>query len=197
MNKFKIYCIVGCSASGKDRILNTLLKECVGLTSIVSTTSRPKRVNEVEGREYCFVTKEKAEEMLKNKEFLECRKYNVASGDTWYYGMTKKSIDVNSSNNYIVILDFHGLLELEDYLTQNNCMDSLTSIYIDCSYQTRLIRSLEREGEIDDIKVKEIIRRFGDDNNRVLPAKNYCNFVINNDGSFTNTINRILDIMED
>ena len=193
----RIYTLTGCSASGKDRILNTLNRECMGLTPIISTTSRPMRTNEIQGREYNFVTKEQAKIILKNNDFIESRQYNVANGDTWIYGITKDSIQLNSYHNYIVIIDYQGLLQLEDYLCNRGYTDSLISIYIDCSYQTRLLRSLEREGKMSDEQIEEVIRRFEDDNKKVLPAKDYCNYVINNEGDFSNTINRILDIMED
>lgn len=193
----RIYTLTGCSASGKDRILNTLNRECMGLTPIISTTSRPMRTNEIQGREYNFVTKEQSKIMLKNNDFIESRQYNVANGDTWIYGITKDSIQLNSYHNYIVIIDYQGLLQLEDYLCNRGYTDSLISIYIDCSYQTRLLRSLEREGKMSDEQIEEVVRRFEDDNKKVLPAKDYCNYVVNNEGAFSNTINRILDIMED
>lgn len=193
----RIYTLTGCSASGKDKILTTLTKECMGLTPVISTTSRPIRTNEIQGREYNFVNKEKAELMVKNNDFIETRPYKVASGDVWYYGITKDSIQLNSYKNYIVIVDFQGLLQLEKYLKDRGYRNNLTSFYIDCSYQNRLLRSLSREGKMDDEQVKEVIRRFEDDNKKVLPAKDYCNITINNDGEFSNTINNILRFMGD
>jgi guanylate kinase len=192
----KVYTLTGCSAVGKDKILNELIKMNIGLIPIISTTSRPMRPHEIQGVEYNFVTKEQANIMKKNNDFIESRKYKVANGDIWIYGITKDSIDLNSNNNYIVIVDYNGLLELEDYLCNRGYTDSLTSIFIDCSFQTRLLRSLQREGKMDDEQVKEVIRRFEDDNKKVLLAKDYCDYVVNNDGIFANTINRVLDIIE-
>jgi len=193
----KIYTITGCSASGKDKILNTLIKNCMGLTPIISTTSRPMRTNEIQGREYNFISNEVVENMLINNDFIESRSYKVANGDTWIYGITKDSIKITSYHNYIVIVDFQGLQELKKYLCDREYESSLTSIYIDCSYQTRLLRSLQREGKMTDEQVAEVIRRFTDDNENVAPAKEYCDYVVNNEGDFSNTINRILDILED
>jgi guanylate kinase len=169
----------------------------MGLTPIVSTTSRPMRINEIQGRDYNFVTKEQAEIMLKNNDFIESRQYNVANGDTWIYGITKDSIKFDSPHNYIVILDYQGLLQLEDYLNNRGYINNLTSFYVDCSYQTRLLRSLNREGSMGDEQVKEVVRRFEDDNKKVLPAKQYCDIVVNNDGDFKDTINKILRFIGD
>jgi guanylate kinase len=193
----RIYTLTGCSAVGKDKILTTLTRECMGITPVISTTSRPMRPNEIQGREYNFVTKEQAELMIKNNDFIEKREYKVANGDTWIYGVTKDSIQLNSYHNYIVILDFQGLIQLEDYLNNRGYVNNLTSFYIDCSYQNRLLRSLNREGKMDNEQVKEVMRRFEDDNKKVLPAKDYCNITINNDGEFKDAINDILRFMGD
>lgn len=192
----RIITLTGASSNGKDTILNKLVSMNIGLTSIISTTSRPMRVNEQQGREYHFVSKEKAEVMLKNNKFIESREYHVANGETWIYGVSKDSIDLNSNITYIVIIDFQGLIQLEDFLCNRGYVDNLTSIYIDCSFQNRLLRSLQREGKMSNEQVDEVIRRFTDDNKKVLPALSYCDYVVNNDGDFDVTMNRILDIVE-
>lgn len=193
----KVITLTGCSATGKDKILTTLIKECMGLTPIISTTSRPMRPNEIQGREYNFVSNEQVETMINNNDFIESREYPVANGDIWIYGITKDSIQLNSYHNYIAIVDFQGLIQLEDYLNNRGYTDNLTSIYIDCSYQTRLLRSLQREGKMDNEQIDEVVRRFLDDNKKVLPALSYCDYVVNNDGDFSGTINKILNILED
>lgn len=192
----KIITLTGCSSVGKDAILNGLINKNVGLVPIISTTSRPIRVNEKQDREYHFVSKEKAEEMLKNNKFIEHRHYEVVGGDIWHYGINKESINLNSSITYIVIIDFKGLLQLEDYLCNRGYTDNLTSMYIDCSYQNRLLRSLQREGKMNNEQVDEVIRRFLDDNKKVLPALSYCDYVVNNDGSFNDSIDKIIKIIK-
>lgn len=191
----RVITLTGASSNGKDRILNKLLEMNLGLTPIISTTSRGMRKGEKQNKEYHFVSDQEAIDMLKNNEFVEHRIYNVVDG-TWIYGISKDSIDLSHDKTYIVIIDFQGLLQLESYLNANGLYDNVTSIYIDCNYQNRLIRSLSREGNMDNNQVSEVVRRFLDDNEKVLPAKNYCNYVVNNDGDFEVTIRRILDILE-
>ena len=196
----KIYTITGCGGIGKDTILTNLLVKNRKLKPIISTTSRPMRWGEVKGVQYNFVSKEKAQEMLNNNDFIEHRIYNVIGQDnkkdTWIYGIAKDSIDLNSDNNYIVIVDYQGRKELEKYLENNNKKECLTSFYIDGSYQTRLSRYLTR-GHMEDSEVLEAIRRFEDDNKNVLPAKLDSDYVINNEYKINNAVNRILDIMEE
>ena len=178
---FKIVAIVGCSASGKDSIQEKLVK--LGFTPVISHTSRPMRNGETDGVQYHFVNKEKASEMLSDNQFIEHRIYHVASGEDWIYGISKQVIEdayINGDNS-IVIVDFNGLKELERYLESKGLRDRLTSIYVNATPQTRLIRSLSREGEMTPDQIEEVIRRYNDDKKNVEPAIFYCDIVIKNE----------------
>ena len=52
----KLIIIMGATASGKDTVLNKMVKE--GAKRFVSYTTRPMRIGEIYGKEYNFVTKE-------------------------------------------------------------------------------------------------------------------------------------------
>ena len=170
--------LVGCSASGKDTVMNRLVKE-FDVKPVISYTTRPIRDCEQDGREYHFITEEEFERMKDNGEFIETRVYKTVNGN-WYYGLPKIGIDLEDDNNYITILDFDGLLELEKWLRSIGQIDKLTSIYIDVTEQNRLIRSLNREQNMTKRQVEEVIRRYYDDNSNVLPAKAYCDLVFPN-----------------
>ena len=158
--------------------MNRLVKE-FGVKPIISYTTRPIRDCEQEGREYRFITEEEFERIKNNDEFVETRVYKTVNGN-WYYGLPKIGIDLEDDNNYITILDFDGLLELETWLRSIGQIDKLTSIYIDVTEQNRLIRALTREQNMTKKQVEEVIRRYYDDNANVLPAKSYCDLVFPN-----------------
>ena len=170
--------LVGCSASGKDTVMNWLVKE-FDVKPVISYTTRPIRDCEIEGREYHFITEEEFDRMKDNDEFIETRVYKTVNGN-WYYGLPKSGIDLEDDNNYITILDFDGLLELETWLRSIGQIDKLTSIYIDVTEQNRLIRCLNREQNMTKRQVGEVIRRYYDDNANVLPANEYCSLVFLN-----------------
>ena len=178
---FKIVAMVGCSASGKDSIQAKLIE--VGFEPVISHTSRPMRQGEVDGREYHFIDKERASEMLSENEFIEHRIYHVANGEDWIYGISKQAIEnaYINGNTSVVIVDFQGLKELKKYLESEGLLDRLTSIYVNASPQTRLIRSLSREGEMTSEQVEEVIRRYNDDKQNVEPAILYCDIAIKNE----------------
>jgi len=192
---FKMIVIVAPSSAGKDKILNELVDRKFVLP-IISTTSRDMRKGDTQGVEYNFVDDKTATSILDNGDFVEHRLYNVIGNSTWVYGVTKDSFDISKDITYCVILDFQGLKQMEKYLTELGYEKSLVSIYIDVSLQERLIRSLSREGKMEDMQCLEICRRALDDNEKVLPAKDYCNYVVNNEDNFEATMNRILDIIE-
>ncbi|MGL5330259.1 MAG: hypothetical protein ACRDD7_13390 [Peptostreptococcaceae bacterium] len=172
----KVITLTSCSSSGKDTILNRVLLENK-VKPIISTTSRPIRNGEIQGREYNFVTHKEAMELLNNGLFIEHRLYYVANGNIWVYGITKDSIDINSDDVYIVIVDFKGLKELENKLGKEN----IISFYINTSCQERLKRSLLREGNMNDIQVQEVCRRLLDDEINVKPASKHCTLVLENE----------------
>lgn len=191
----KMIVLVAPSSAGKDLILKKLIEKNY-VQPIISDTSRPIRNGEIDGREYNFLTDKQIQQKINNQEYIEKREYKVQNGDIWIYGVNKNSFDVNSDITYAVILDFNGLNQMEEYLYSLGENDSLISIYIDVPLQERLKRSLQREGNLTDEQSLEICRRAISDDIHVKIAKDYCNYVINNEGDIDNTINRIIDILE-
>lgn len=192
----KIITLTGCMGSGKDTILNEVIKR-KKIINIVSTTSRPMRKGEVNGREYNFVTTEKALNMLTKGEFLEHRSYRVANGDTWIYGIEKNSINFNDNKIYIVIVDFRGLQQMKNYL---KLLDQykITSFYIHTSEGERLKRALTREGKMSEEQKKEVYRRNEDDKIMVEPAKECCDYLLVNEKikDLNDCVNRIMSVID-
>ena len=119
----KIICLVSPMGAGKDTILKEVIKE-YNINPLISYTDRPIRKGETNGVEYNFVTEEEIYRMMHNGEFIETRVYNTEFGE-WVYGLAKNSIDLYSKDNYIVILDFKGLISLREYLVNADKEDCL------------------------------------------------------------------------
>ena len=66
----KIYYIMGKSASGKDTIYNKLFEECPEIKGITLYTTRPKRDDETDGRQYYFVSEEELSELIRKEKLL-------------------------------------------------------------------------------------------------------------------------------
>ena len=83
--------LCGKSGSGKDAIASAL-SEFEGVKRIVSSTSRPMREGETDGKESNFLSKEAFTEKVQNGDFIEYRLYDTLVGgnpDTWGYGTEK------------------------------------------------------------------------------------------------------------
>ncbi len=105
--------LCGKSCAGKDTVQKELIK--MGMKSIVSYTTRPPREHETEGVEYHFISKE---EFLQKEEqgfFAETVSYNVASGETWYYGSAVEDL----SDDKVIIVNPHGLEQLRKIKSLN------------------------------------------------------------------------------
>lgn len=99
--------LVGKSCSGKDTIQKELIK--MGMESVVSYTTRPPRQGEVDGVAYHFITQEDFFKKEKHGFFAETTSYNVANGETWYYGSAFKDL----KDNKVFIVNPHGLREIK------------------------------------------------------------------------------------
>ena len=65
----------GASASGKTEAAKMLMVK-YGIQKAITTTTRPVRCNEVNGKDYFFVSKEVFEQMIKEDRFVEHTLYN-------------------------------------------------------------------------------------------------------------------------
>ena len=174
-NKSKLFIISGSTASSKDTTLNELSNRGV-VKTLLSTTTRPIRATEEQGREYNFVTEEEFNRIY----FIEKRLYKVANGDTWYYGLSYDEIFkcYNNFGNYAVILDVQGMRTLKEYVnrTFKGSIEVIT-IMLQASYYTRINRYLNRDNVTDDM-VKEAIRRMNADMHEIEPFINEYDIVL-------------------
>lgn len=107
--KGKFIVISGPGGVGKD----TIAKELVNRTNMiysVSMTTRKKRKNEIDGKDYFFVDKDTFENNIKENKVLE---YTLFNGN--YYGTPSEFIFNNLDNgtDIIAILDINGALNIE------------------------------------------------------------------------------------
>lgn len=170
MNKIVVLC--GGAASGKDTILRMLTKE--GYQPCVSHTTRPKRVGEVDGRDYYFVSVGNFAHLAINDAFVETREYSTEEG-LWLYGMSYTELDkCLAKGDVVMVLDIQGMLELKE----SKYKDMVVSFYISVHEDTRLERYLNRDGGLTLTKVQECARRFLADRVDFCDAEKWCDYTI-------------------
>ena len=172
--------LTGKSGCGKDTLQEELIRK-ENFKKLISTTTRPKREGEIEGREYYFVDKDKFFQLDKEGFFIEHRSYETLVNnkkDTWYYGLGKQlsKEDINS-DMYITILDLDGAKAARDYYGKDNC----TIAYISLDDKIRESRASKRGGFDKsewDRRLEDDKEVFSEENRRGL-----VNFEISNEGA--------------
>lgn len=159
----KMIILAGKSASGKDTVKKELLKLQSDLHNVITSTTRPIRDYEENGKDYFFYTDHEMAKKIYDMEMAEAVSFNG-----WVYG-----------TEYGQILDDKinvGIYNLEgaEILMEDGAIDAFI-VYLDCPAKVRLIRSLEREANPN---VDEIIRRYSTDEKDFEDAYELANLVI-------------------
>lgn len=89
----------GPSGVGKDTVLEVVLNKNKNLKKSISLTTREIRENEIDGKDYYFISKATFEDMIKNGEVLEFAQYGKN-----FYGTPKAPIDKWLSEGKTIIL---------------------------------------------------------------------------------------------
>jgi len=151
----KIYYLIGKSSTGKDSLLEALLKdEELGLEKIVQYTTRPIRGGEVEGREYHFISDDEARRMEAEGRIVEERAYNTVHG-IWKY-MFVDDEKIRTMGPFIAVGTIESYRKIRDYYGEDNVFP----VYIYVETGERLTRALEREKNHENPKYAEMCRRF-------------------------------------
>ena len=121
--------LVGHSASGKTEIANELRRD-YNMKKIITYTTRPKRINEINGVDYHFVNEEEFLRLKENNFFVETTIFNG-----YYYGSSRDSV----KDDAVVILDPMGLQNFK-----NSNLDNIIAIFLNCDEEIRYKRMVNR-----------------------------------------------------
>jgi len=177
---FKRFCVIisGPTGTGKTTICKRLVNENNEFFYSISYTTRKKRENEIDGKDYYFITKEEFEKMIKEDKFLEYAKiYNE------YYGTPKEPVFESLKNGKIVIMDidYQGKMKVVEKLKDS------VSIYILPPSIEELKRRIEK-------REKNFIERFKEALREIDLWVFYDYVVINDDiEKAVNEINKIIE----
>ncbi len=183
MKNGKLVIISGPSGVGKGTIIHELLSISPSpYVYSVSWTTRPKRKNEIDGKDYYFVTKEIFKKAIKKNEFLEYEEY-VGN----LYGTPKMFIEKSISEGKIVLLeiDTKGALKL---LKKNDL--EIVSIFLIAPTLKEYQRRLRKRGISEDLLMKRMkVTKWELEN-----KKNFDYVITNN--KISNAVTQIRKIIE-
>ena len=158
------------SGAGKTTLVK-LLSDRKGFVTSVSHTTRTPRSNEINGKDYHFIDKEKFEKMINDKDFLEYAKvFNNL------YGTTKTNVfaDLKKGNDVIFDIDWQGT----NQIISQNLENKLVTFFILPPSRKELFKRLSNRDMKDKLIAEERMKQFDKD---VLHWKDYNYVIINND----------------
>ncbi len=180
----KLIIISSPSGAGKTTLCKLLIKKIKNIDLSVSFTSRNKRLNEIDGKDYYFVTKERFKSLVKRNYFIE-----TAKNFNNYYGSPFKNIEKsNKRNNHLLFdIDWKGARKIRKKYNKKNILD----FFILPPSKTELRRRLIKRGRDNN---KEINLRLSYALDEMKHYNEYKYVLINE--NIQNTANDIKKIIE-
>lgn len=152
MNPGKLIVITAPSGAGKTTIARHLLNSVPGLAFSISATTRKRRPEEVEGRDYFFLTQDEFKERIERGEFLEWEEVYHGS----FYGTLKSEIEKiwKAGKAALFDVDVEGALALKKKFPEN----TLTILIKPPTFEILMHRLHSRATEPPE-KIEERIRK--------------------------------------
>jgi guanylate kinase len=158
------------SGAGKSTLSRRLLQSDPQIAMSVSVTTRPMRPNEVEGRDYYFVTSERFQAMVEQGAFLE-----HATVFKHRYGTPKEAVEkiLAAGRDVLFDIDWQGAQQLAQ-----KAKDDLVRVFILPPSRAELERRLRARAE-DSAEVVAI--RMAEADNEISRWSEYDYIIINDD----------------
>lgn len=159
----------GPSGCGKNTICNALKEINHNVWESISMTSRKIRPNEVDQKDYYFVSKEAFEQCIQEDKMLE---YASFAGN--YYGTPKEAVQkqLDQGKDVILVIEIQGALQIKEKLPQ-----ALFVFLLPPSMQELRNRLEKRKTESEDKMMERFQIAYREINE--LPKYNYV--IVNDD----------------
>ncbi|KPK33163.1 MAG: hypothetical protein AMS24_01965 [Chlamydiae bacterium SM23_39] len=98
------------SGGGKTTLVKRLTDEYDSIVRSISYTTREKRNDEIDGKDYFFVNENEFEKKIRNDEFLEYVRFLG-----YYYGTDRKFVEnnINRKKHVVLTIDVQGAMNLK------------------------------------------------------------------------------------
>lgn len=170
------------SGAGKTTITRRLLESDSGLEMSVSMTTRPKRSDEIDGRDYHFAEESRFRKMIENGEFLE---YAKVFGH--WYGTPREPVEdaMAEGRDVVFDIDWQGRGQLAEAMP-----NEVVQVFILPPTWEELEQRLRRRAQDpDDV----VAARMAEANDEMSHFVDYDYVVINS--SLDEAVNRVQSIL--
>lgn len=141
INMQNIFIISGPAGSGKDTVIDGLIK-FLPITRVITTTTRAARKGEIDGAPYYFVSREQFEKDIAEKKFIE---HSTNENDA-LYGVTHEELDRVTRSGKIGIwkMDWKGVIAAK------KIFPNISAVYISAPLPILESRLRKRDGSEKD-----------------------------------------------
>jgi guanylate kinase len=167
------------SGGGKSVLCRRLLAERKDIAYSISCTTRSPRGEEVNGRDYHFLSETDFERRVKNGEFLE---HAVVHGKN--YGTLRKPVDdaFAAGKSIIMDIDVEGARQIREYVKRLPNGDALKQAFVDIFIEPPSLEILRQRlmNRAED-KKSEIERRLKTAEQEMLQRDKYRHRIVNDE----------------
>lgn len=182
MKKNNLFIISGPSGAGKDAVIHGL-KKILSIKQLITTTSRPMRRGERQGKPYYFITKEQFKKNIKLNKFFE---YDLHYDNL--YGLANKEINKIKKSKKV----FYWQAEYKGVITAKNKMPEIIAIFINSPLKILIARMRQREIKLDEKIFKQRVK----DTKEWLKHLDIYDYIVNNkQGKLDQTIEKVANII--
>jgi guanylate kinase len=175
--------ISGPSGVGKDSVINALKERGLPLHFVVTATTRARRENETEGKDYFFLSMEEFIRKINAQEFIE---YSFVYND--YKGIPRKQVQeaMKTGQDVIMRVDVQGAATI-----QRLAPEALT-IFLTTSTEEELVARLKaRKTESQD----ELALRIATARQELKRVNEYDYVIVNSDGCLDTTVDNVIAVI--
>ncbi len=181
--KNKIIIISSPSGAGKTTLCKLLLKKMRNINLSISYTSRNQRLNEINHKDYHFVTKEKFIHLKNKNYFIE-----TALNFGHYYGSPVKNIKNSKNKNQILFdIDWKGARKIRKKIDKKDIIDFFILPPSINELKKRLIKRGRDNPKDIDLRLSYAIKE-------IAHYKDYTYVLINQ--NIIETVNDIINIIK-
>ncbi len=145
--------IAGPAGSGKSTLCDRLLKEGLGFSRVVTTTTRPPRPGEINGIHYHFFPVDEFRRRLAAGEFLEWARVHGDHEDRLYGTLRSSVIDpLEAGRNLVLNIDVQGVDNFRRISREHATLRAaLTTVFIvvDPGHMAERMRRRGQDGETE------------------------------------------------
>jgi guanylate kinase len=176
--------ISGPSGAGKDTVMQRMKERGLPFHFVVTATTRPKRENEIHGKDYFFTSAEEFARMIEQDELIE---YAIVYGD--YKGIPKAQVREALASGQDVVMR----LDVQGAETVRKLAEQALLIFITPETENELEHRLrDRRTESSD----SLALRIATARKEFQRIENFDYVIINRDFQLDETVNKVRAIID-